>query len=82
MFVLKLWKIGKAVGLTLPKKMLEHLRVKEGQRLFAIETPSGYSLATLDKGVREQIEAGEAFLDRYCDVFDELAKQKNPSDSR
>lgn len=75
-------KSEKPSDLILPKKMLEHLRVKEGQQLFVIETPSGYSLAALDKGMRKQIKVGEAFLDRYCGVFDELAKQKNLSDSR
>jgi antitoxin component of MazEF toxin-antitoxin module len=82
MFVLKLRKIGKSVGFIVPEKMLEHLHAKEGKEVFAIETPSGYSLTTREPGVRKQVEAGEAFMDRYCDVFADLAKLKSPSDSR
>jgi putative addiction module antidote len=82
MFVLKLRKIGKSVGLILPKKMLNHLQADAGKQLFAIETPSGYSLAALDKGMQKQVEAGEALMDRYCNVFDDLAKLKSPFDPR
>jgi protein-L-isoaspartate O-methyltransferase len=62
--------------------MLKHLHAKQGQEVFAIETPCGYSLAALDKGVREQVEVGEAFMDRHCDVFDGLAKQRCQSDPK
>ena len=34
----------------------------------------GYTLTTLDPRVRRQVEEGEAFLDRYRDVFVSLAK--------
>lgn len=74
MFVLKLRKIGTAVGFILPKDMLKHLGAREGHEIFAIEIPGGYSLTALDKGAREQIEAGEAFMDRYGEVFANLAK--------
>jgi putative addiction module antidote len=82
MFVLKLRRIGTSVGLLLSKKMLEHLDAKEGQEVFAVETPSGYSLTTLDPGMRKQVEAGEAFMDRHQDVFADLAKKESPSGSK
>ena len=74
MVKLKLRKVGTSTGLVLPKEMLGHLHAKEGQEIFAIETPSGYTLTALDPRVREQIEVGEAFMDRYRDVFAALAK--------
>ena len=74
MFTVKLRKIGTSLGLILPQEMLAHLQVKQGQEIFAIETPTGYALTTLDPGVQKQVEAGEAFMDRYQDVFAALAK--------
>ena len=75
MFVLKLRKIGTAQGIILPKKMLKHLGAREGQAVFAVETPKGYALTTLDMAKRKQVEAGEAFMDRYHEVFEGLAKR-------
>ncbi|MBS0472465.1 MAG: AbrB/MazE/SpoVT family DNA-binding domain-containing protein [Proteobacteria bacterium] len=74
MHTLKLRKVGTSMGLVLPKEMLGHLHVKEGQELFAIETPTGYTITTLDPRVQEQIEIGEDFMERYRDVFAVLAK--------
>jgi len=74
MLALKLRKVGTSTGLVLPKEMLGHLHAKEGQEIFAIETPDGYRLTTLDPRVQMQVEAGEAFMDRYRDVFAALAK--------
>lgn len=74
MLALKLRKVGTSTGLVLPKEMLGHLHAKEGQEVFAIETPTGYTLTTLDPRVQKQVESGEAFMDRYRDVFAVLAK--------
>lgn len=74
MLTLKLRKVGTSTGLVLPKEMLGHLHAKEGQELFAIETPTGYTITTLDPRVHEQIEIGETFMEQYRDVFAVLAK--------
>ena len=74
MLALKLRKVGTSIGLVLPKEMLGHLHAKEGQEVFAIETPTGYTITTLDPRVQKQVEAGEALMDRYRDVFAALAK--------
>lgn len=74
MLTLKLRKVGTSTGLVLPKEMLGHLHAKEGQEIYAVETPNGYTLTTLDPRIQKQIETGEAFMDRYRDVFAVLAK--------
>jgi antitoxin component of MazEF toxin-antitoxin module len=51
MLALKLKKVGKSIGIILPKEMLGHLRAKEGQEVFVIETPTGYMITTLDPRV-------------------------------
>lgn len=74
MFVLKLKRIGKSVGVVMPKEMLRRLHAEEDQEIFAIETPTGYALTTLDPRMQKQVEAGEALMDGYRDVFAALAK--------
>ncbi len=74
MLALKLRAVGTSTGVVLPKEMLARLRAEQGAVLYAVETPAGYVLTTLDPGVKEQVECGEAFMDRYRDVFAALAK--------
>jgi putative addiction module antidote len=74
LLALKLRKVGTSTGLVLPKEMLGHLRAKEGQEVFAVETATGYMLTTLDPRVQKQVEIGETFMERYRDVFAVLAK--------
>ncbi len=54
--------------------MLDHLHAKEGHDIYAVETPTGYTITALDPGARKQVEIGEALMDRYRDVFAVLAK--------
>ena len=74
MVPLKLRAVGTSTGVVLPKEMLARLRAEQGAVLYAIETPTGYELTMLDPNVKKQVEEGEAFMDRYRDVFAALAK--------
>jgi putative addiction module antidote len=74
MVTLKLRKVGTSTGLVLPKEMLGHLHAKEGQEIYAVETPTGYTLTMLDPHIHQQLEIGEAFMEQYRDVFAVLAK--------
>jgi len=74
MLSLKLRAVGTSTGVVLPKEMLARLHAKQGAVLYAVETPSGYILTTLDPEVKKQVESGEAFMDRYRDTFSALAK--------
>ncbi|TAL00885.1 MAG: AbrB/MazE/SpoVT family DNA-binding domain-containing protein [Rhodospirillaceae bacterium] len=74
MLTLKLRAVGTSTGVVLPKEMLAHLHAKQGAVLYAVETPAGYTLTTLDPQIKKQVEAGEALMDRYRDVFAALAK--------
>lgn len=74
MLPLKLRAVGTSTGVVLPKEMLARLRAEQGAVLYAIETPTGYALTMLDPAVKQQVEDGEAFMDRYRDVFAVLAK--------
>ena len=74
MHALKLRKVGTSTGVVLPKEMLAHLRAEQGQVVYAVETPNGFTITTLDPRVKDQIEMGEAFMERYRDTFAALAK--------
>jgi putative addiction module antidote len=74
MQALKLRAVGGSTGVILPKELLTHLHAQEGQEVYAIETPEGVTLTTLDPRVKKQVELGEAFMDRYRDTFAALAK--------
>jgi putative addiction module antidote len=71
---LKLRAVGTSTGVVLPKEMLARLRAEQGAVLYAVEMPGGYVLTALNPDVKEQVESGEAFMDRYRDVFAALAK--------
>ncbi len=45
-----------------------------GQEVYAVETPNGYVITTLDPRVKDQIEIGEAFMECYRDTFAALPK--------
>ena len=71
---LKLRAIGTSLGVVLPKEIRNRLKVKEGDRLFAVETPVGYLLTPYDPAVEEQLAAGREFMSKYRDTFRALAK--------
>lgn len=74
MHTLKLRAVGSSTGVVFPKEMLTHLRAEQGQEIYAIETPAGFIVTTLDPRVREQVEKGEEFVERYKETFAALAK--------
>ena len=53
--------------------MLVHLHANEGQEIFAVESPTGYTITKVDSRVQEQVKVGKVFMDRYQDVFAALA---------
>jgi len=71
---LKLRAVGTSTGIILPKETLRRLNVKEGDSLFAVETPDGYLLTPYDPEVEEQVRVGREFMAKYRDTFRALAK--------
>ena len=56
MKVLKLTTVGTSVGVILPKEILEHLRVGEGDSLYVIETKQGIELTPYNPEFARQME--------------------------
>jgi len=71
---LKLRAVGTSTGIVLPKETLQRMNVKQGDALFAVETPDGYLLTPYDAEVEEQVRVGREFMAKYRDAFRALAK--------
>jgi hypothetical protein len=65
----KLTAVGTSIGAVIPNDMLARLKVKKGDQLFAIETPSGYLLTPYDPNIEEQLTLGREFMAAYRDSF-------------
>jgi putative addiction module antidote len=71
---LKLRSVGTSTGIILPKELLQRLKVKKDDVLFASETPGGFLLTPFDPEVERQVKLGLEFMDKYRDTFRALAK--------
>ena len=74
MHKLKLTAVGTSTGAIIPKDMLVRLKVKKGDQLFAIETPSGFLVTPYDPSIEEQLKLGRKFMTNYRETFRALAK--------
>jgi len=71
---LKVRKIGNSYGVILPKEVLEQLRVREGDEIYAVDTPQGVELSSADPEFADAMEHLEDFMHRYKNALRELAK--------
>jgi putative addiction module antidote len=75
MLDLKIRKIGNSHGVVLPKEVLAHLRVAEGDRLFLTETPDGgYRITPYDPEFERQLRVAEEGMTRYRNTLRALAR--------
>lgn len=67
-------KIGNSVGVILPARALQALRVKEGDALYLTETPGGLKITPYDPDFEETMKVAEGVMARYRNTLRELAK--------
>jgi putative addiction module antidote len=72
--VVKIRKVGNALGLTLPKSLVERLHLQEGDELQAIVTEEGVVLTPFDPNFEEAMKAFEKVRRSYRNTLRELAK--------
>lgn len=70
----KITRVGNSAGVVLPKEALVRLKVKKGDTLFLVETPTGYELTPYDATFQAQMESAEEGLRAYRNALRELAK--------
>lgn len=73
MSVLKITYIGDSVGVILPDEILERLRVKRGDTLYAVETKNGIEL-TANNPATEQMEVAERVMREDHEALRKLAE--------
>jgi putative addiction module antidote len=77
-FELKLRKVGKFVGVVLPKEIMAKLNVHEGDTLALTEAPGGGVRVTPVREGRaefaKQMKSAEKIIRRYRNTLRELAK--------
>lgn len=71
---LKVRKIGNSLGVVLPKDVLDQLKVKEGDMLDVVSTPSGIALSVSDAEVDRLMQMAERIMDENREVLRALAK--------
>ena len=71
---LKLRRTGNSLATTWPKEILNRLNVKEGDRLYAVETQHGVLITPYDPKFEKVMDAAKRVMARDRDALKELAK--------
>ena len=71
---LQVRKIGNSIGFILPKETAARLDLKEGDKLFVMDQPSGIVLTRHDPDFERTMEIAEKLMDKYRDTLAALAK--------
>lgn len=71
---LKITTVGNSTGVILPKEILEKLRVKKGDSVFAIETSNGIELTPYNPELAEQMAIAEQVMREDRDALRKLAE--------
>jgi putative addiction module antidote len=73
MTALKLRKTGNSLSTTWPKELLSRLNVKEGDRLFVVETKHGVMLTPYDPQFERTLQNAEKVIERFKNAYRVLA---------
>ncbi|QNT79185.1 AbrB/MazE/SpoVT family DNA-binding domain-containing protein [Entomobacter blattae] len=75
MIELKLRKFGNSVGLVLPKEVLEHMKLQEGEKLYLTETPDGsYRIGPYNPTFKEKMNKADNIISRYRNALKVLSE--------
>jgi putative addiction module antidote len=75
MVELKVRKIGKSLGVVLPKEVIQRLQTGDGEALYLIEAPDGeYRLTVYDPDFGKKMAKAEDIIGRYRNTLRVLGK--------
>jgi len=74
MIALKIRKIGNSTGVVLPKEVLSHLHVENGDTIYLVESPDGFRITPYDQEFAKQMELAKRVMQEDKDVLHVLAK--------
>ncbi|MBM3511287.1 MAG: hypothetical protein FJX61_14290 [Alphaproteobacteria bacterium] len=72
---LKLRRTGNSLSTTWPKDLLARLNVKEGDRLYAVETKHGVLVTPYDPQFEQTMDNADRVLSRFKNAYKELANR-------
>ena len=75
MHAIKLRKVGKSVGLVLPKELLTKLNVREGETIYLTDTKDGFRITPYKQEFEAQMQAAEKVMNEDRDILRELSKK-------
>ncbi len=71
---LRLRQAGGSVSATLPKDIVDRMRLRAGDEVFAIDTPDGILITPYDEATAKALEAGRDAARRYRNALRRLAQ--------
>ncbi|PCI72754.1 MAG: AbrB/MazE/SpoVT family DNA-binding domain-containing protein [Gammaproteobacteria bacterium] len=71
---IKLRKVGNSVALIVPKEVRSKMGVKEGDSVYLVENPDGYSITPYDPELSKQMAIARKIQSKHRDALHELAK--------
>jgi putative addiction module antidote len=74
MIELELQRIGNSVGIVLPKEVCKRFQLEAGDRVFLVESESGWRLTASDPEFARQLRAADEVMRDYRDAPRELAR--------
>ncbi len=74
MFTLKARAVGNSTGVTLPREVIERLKIHNGDSVYLTEAPDGYRLTPYNPTFERQMKVAESVMRRYKDALRQLAK--------
>lgn len=71
---IRLRQAGGSVSATLPKEMLDRMRLNAGDEVFALDTPDGILITPYDETTARALEAARVGARRYRNALRRLAQ--------
>ena len=72
---LKVRKIGNSLGVVLPREVIAHLQVQDGDTLCLLKTSDGgYKLTPYDPEFEQKVAKAEAIMSRYRNTLRKLVE--------
>lgn len=74
---LKVCRIGKSLGIVLPRDVVRRMRTSEGDYLVLTETSGGgYQLSSCDVALEKKLQKAEKVFGRYRNALRAVASEK------
>lgn len=71
---LKLIRMGNSVGMVLPKRVRDKMKLESGDSVYLTETPEGYKITPYDPEFSRQMNAARKLMKKRRAVLRELAR--------